>query len=132
MLSPFPWRAVLAKFNNGIPLALASLATGIGSIIPLILGNWLGVILSALIFGVSFFIAPTAVTAFSKKNLPQNQWGTAIALYTSIFAIGQTLGPIGAGWLSDVTGDLTYGLIAGASILVCGCFFALFQKSIKS
>lgn len=131
MLSPYLWRAVLTKFNTGVPLALASLATGLGSLIPIISPSITGIGLSAFIFGASFFVAPTAVTAFSKKNLPKEQWGLAVALYTTVFAFGQTLGPVGAGWLADLVGDLAYAVIAGAFVLLSGSFLAIFQRALK-
>ena len=132
MLSPFPWRPILASFQNGVPLAAATFATAIGSLIPLFLYTWLGFALSAIIFGLSFFIAPAAVTSFSRKNLEKNQWSAAVSLYTTVFAIGQTLGPIGAGFLSDMTGDLTFALMASGLVLITGAGFALLQSSIKA
>ncbi len=131
MLSPLPWRSVLSRFANGLPLAAASLATGIGSVIPLLFPGLIGVSFSALIFGLSFFIAPAAVTAFSRKNLDQNQWSAAVALFTTVFAVGQTLGPVGAGWVSDLSGDLASGLVLGVGLLFLGAVIAIFQKALK-
>ena len=131
IFSSFPWRPVLNRYENGHPLAAACLATGIGSMIPLIASDWVGVSVSALIFGLAFFIAPTAVTVFSRKNLKQNQWGAAVALYTTVFAVGQTLGPIGAGWVSDLSRDLANGLICGVALLFLGALFASFQKTLN-
>lgn len=131
MFSSVVWRRVIEAHRNGVPLALSSFVTGLGAFLPLIYPSWSGLLLSAAIFGVSFFIAPTAVTAFSKKNLPRDAWGSAVALYTTVFAAGQTIGPIGAGWLSDMTGDLSSGLTLGAVLLAVGSVFALFQKPLS-
>ena len=130
LFSPVLWRPILNGYTNGLPLAAASLATGMGSVIPLIVSDWFGVSFSALIFGLSFFIAPTAVTVFSRKNLHQHQWGAAVALYTTVFAAGQTLGPVGAGWVSDLSGDLANGLICGGILLFLGAVFASFQSAL--
>lgn len=132
MLSSFAWRRVIAAHRGGLPLALACFATGLGAVLPLFYSSWNGLILSAGIFGLSFFIAPAAVTAFSKKNMPQQLWGSAVALYTSVFAIGQTIGPIGAGWLADETGDLSSGLMLGAGLLAAGGIVALYQRPLSS
>ncbi len=130
MIAPFLWRHVLQRYNNGFPLAASSLATAVGTLFPIFFYGWIGVMVSAILFGLSFLIAPTAVTAFSKKNLPKAQWGGAIALYTTAFSIGQTIGPIGAGYLSDYSADLSTGLIAGGIILLIAAIFALFQKTL--
>lgn len=75
MASSFLWRPLMAAYQSGMPLALSTLATGIGAVLPLVYGGWDGLILSAAIFGLSFFIVPSAVTTFSRKNMPQELWG---------------------------------------------------------
>lgn len=132
MLSSFVWKRVIAAYDSGVPLALSCFATALGVVLPLVYSGWNGLILSAGIFGLSFFIAPTAVTAFSKKNMPPQLWGSAVALYTTAFAIGQTIGPIGAGWLADETGNLSSGLMLGAGLLAMGGLLALFQMPLSN
>jgi hypothetical protein len=61
----------------------ACAATGIGTGLPLIVPGGIGLLLSATFFG-AFFIGPTSVTAFSRKNLPAAQWGRSVALFTTI------------------------------------------------
>lgn len=131
MASPFVWRRVLAAYANGVPLGLASMATGLAVVLPFAVAGWGGLLLSAAVFGLSFFIAPTAVTSFSKKNMPRAQWSAAVALYTTAFAVGQTLGPIGAGWIADASGGLSAGLLAGAALLLVGGALGFFQREIK-
>jgi len=131
MASPFVWRRVLAAYANGAPLGLASIATGLAVALPFALAGWGGLLLSAAVFGLSFFIAPTAVTSFAKKNLPRAQWSAAVALYTTAFAAGQTLGPIGAGWMADVSGGLSVSLLAGAAVLLAGGVLGFFQREIR-
>jgi MFS family permease len=131
MASPFPWRRVLAAAVGGAALALSLVATGVGTLIPMTMPGPLGTALSAAVFGLSFFIAPTAVTVFSRKNLPERQWGRAFALFTAVFAVGQTLGPILAGWLADQFASISVGLIAaGTTLLVAGAI-ALAQRPLS-
>ena len=42
-------------------------------------------------------MVPASVTAFSRRNLAERHWGPAIALFTTIFAVGQIIGPVGGG-----------------------------------
>lgn len=128
MLSSYPWRRLIAAYRGGIPLGLSCLATGVGAVLPLVYGGWDGLILSAAIFGLSFFIVPSAITSFTRRNMPQELWGAAVALYTAIFATGQMVGPIAAGWIADITGDLTGGLMLGAALLGLSGIVALLQS----
>ena len=78
------------------------------------------------------FRGPAAVTAFGRNNLPEAQWGASIALFTTIFAVGQLIGPVAAGYISDLTDDLTLGLIiAGATLVLAGAM-AAFQKPLTA
>jgi MFS family permease len=120
MLSPWPWRRMLARAEGGGALGLATAATGVGTLLPLLIHDATGLVLSAAVFGLSFFIAPTSVTAFGRKNLPEAQWGRAVALFTAIFAVGQTVGPVAAGAIADATQDLTSGLLVSGVILLIG------------
>lgn len=132
MVSPFPWRRVLSVAQGGGALGLACAATGVGTVLPLIVPSWIGLLLSASIFGVSFFIGPTSVTAFSRKNLPETQWGRSVALFTTVFATGQTLGPVAAGFVADATNNLTSGLMAAALTLLVAGVVASLQSAVRS
>lgn len=131
MVSPFVWRRVLAVYANGVPLGLASVATGLAVILPFAIPGRGGLLLSAAGFGLSFFVAPTAATSFAKKNMPRAQWSAAVALYTTAFALGQTLGPIGAGWIADAGGGLSASLWAGALALLAGGMVCFFQRPLS-
>ena len=129
--SPFLWRGILASANGGRALALTSLATGAGIALPLISPGAGLVILSALLFGASFFMVPTAVTAFSRKNLDQAQWGPAMAVFTMIFALGQIIGPVAGGAIADAAGETDPGLLAAACVLLLGALIATLQRPLR-
>lgn len=128
VVSPFLWKPVLARWSNGVPLALATVATAAGTLLPLAWTSLPGLLTSASVFGASVFIAPSAVTAFSRKNLTQAAWGKAVALFTILFSVGQTIGPVAAGWIGDVTGDIRTGLLAAGIVLLIGAALALLQR----
>lgn len=132
MISPFPWKRILARARGGGALALACAMTGIGTLLPLFIPHTIGLLLSAAVFGIAFFIVPSSITTFTRKNLPETDWGRAVALFTTVFAIGQMLGPVAAGFLADATNSLTNGLLAAGITLVLGGVFANLQSSLKS
>lgn len=126
--SPFVWRSVLAKYSSGTPMALAIGAIAVGTGLPVVWGEPVGLFLSAAIFGLAVFIVPASVTSFVRKNLPQESWGKAVSIFTLVFAIGQTVGPTGAGWIIDQTGQIQHSLLFAVVILVVGLVAAAFQK----
>lgn len=129
MVAPFVWRSLLARSSGGGALALACLATGVATLLPLALpGSVVALVLSVSIFGLSFFMAPTAVTSFARKNLDQALWGRAMAMFTTVFALGQIVGPTLAGLIADVTGALSHGMAAAGAILLIGAATALLQR----
>ena len=86
---------------------------------------------SAAIFGLAVFIAPSAVTSFSRQNLPQSDWGAAVSLFTLVFAVGQTIGPVAAGALGDRFGEIGPALLAAALLLLVAAAVAAFQKPLR-
>ncbi|MEM6694498.1 MAG: YbfB/YjiJ family MFS transporter [Pseudomonadota bacterium] len=130
VVSPLLWRSVLMRFDNGVPLALAIGVTALGALLPLAIPGGTALIVSALFFGLACFTPPAALTAFSRRNLPPQSQGAAMALFTIMFATGQTIGPVAGGALGDLTGSIKGGLVATVAVLVIGTLVALRQRSL--
>jgi len=128
--SPFLWRPVFARHASGLPLALILFCIAIGTALPVLLPGSLMLIVSAIVFGSSVFMAPGAVTNFARQNLPSESWGNAISLFTLVFALAQTLGPYAAGLAGDLFGNIGISLLAAAGLLLVGAAAALLQKSL--
>jgi len=129
-LSPFVWRPIFARFATGVPLALILICIAAGSALAVVFPAGPGLAVSAVVFGLSVFMAPGAVTNFTRQNLTPASWGAAISLYTVVFAVSQTIGPVAAGWLGDATGDIGNGLLWAAGVLSTGALVALAQRRI--
>lgn len=127
-LSPFVWRPVFARHASGFPLALILGCIAIGSALPVVLPNGPVLLISAVVFGLSVFMAPGAVTNFSRQNLPPQAWGRAISLFTLVFAVAQTAGPYGAGLVGDLAGNIGVSLLAASGLLLAGAALALCQR----
>lgn len=126
--TPWVWRSVLARGQSGRATALILAVNAVGAAMPL-LGNsqWLFVT-SALVFGVAFFAVVASTTAFVRFNYPREAWPVAIAAMTIAFGIGQTLGPIAIGAITDAMGSLGYALNVSAATLAIGACLCAFQK----
>ena len=132
MLSPFVWRRVLAWSQGGEAMAASNLTTGLGVLCALVFAPPLGVIISACLVGASLYIVPTAATTFGRKNLSKAQWGRSFAAFTTVFSIGQMMGPVGAGALADATSSIAPGLICASAILLFGAVIAVIQRPLKT
>lgn len=130
-ISPFVWRPVFTRFNSGLPLAMILTCIAIGSVLPILMPTATGLILSAIVFGLSVFMSPGAITNFTRQNLPPASWGSALTQFTIVFAIAQTISPIAAGIIGDMTGDIGNSILVAAGVLLLGAVFALMQKPLN-
>jgi predicted MFS family arabinose efflux permease len=130
VLSPLIWRSILVRHASGLPLALILISIAIGSALPVLIPSGPILLISAVIFGSSVFMAPGAVTNFTRQNLPPESWGKAISIFTVVFAVAQTLGPYGAGLVGDHFDNIGISLLVAAGILLIGAMFSLLQKKL--
>lgn len=128
LLAPILWRRVFNGRADGFPMFASMSVLSAGAALPLFVPTITGVWLSGILVGASVFMVPAAATSFVKANLPRAAWGSGLAVVTSLFAIGQTIGPVGAGWISDRWGSLSAGLGVSAAVLLSGALIALLQR----
>ncbi|ULL01421.1 YbfB/YjiJ family MFS transporter [Bradyrhizobium sp. I71] len=129
-VTPWAWRGVLALDRGGLATAIILGTNALGAALP-ILGHspaWLAV--SAVVFGVAFFAVVGSTTAFVRFNYPSEVWPTAIAAMTISFGVGQTLGPIVVGAITDALGSLSYALNVSAGLLALGAVLSLCQRKV--
>ncbi|KYK46932.1 MFS transporter [Bradyrhizobium liaoningense] len=130
-VTPWAWRGVLALDRGGLATAIILGTNALGAALP-ILGHspaWLAV--SAVVFGVAFFAVVGSTTAFVRFNYPSEVWPTAIAAMTISFGVGQTLGPIVVGAITDALGSLSYALNVSAGLLALGAVLSLCQRKVE-
>ena len=131
-VTPWVWRRVLARDNGGSSTAIILAVNALGAALPLLGHSVLLIATSALVFGVAFFAVVGSTTAFVRFNYPHAAWPTAIAALTIAFGIGQTLGPVVTGAITDAFGSLSYALNAGAAMLALAAVAAAFQRKLTS
>ena len=126
MASGYVWRKAMANWWPVHTFAAVTVCSALGTVLPL-LSNHLSVLLmSAVLVGGSFFMAPGAIMALTRSTLPAQLWARAMSLFTLVFAIGQGVGPVAAGWIADRHG-LNLAMAAGAATLVLCAAVALLQ-----
>jgi predicted MFS family arabinose efflux permease len=126
-VTPWVWRRVLALDRGGVSTAIILGVNALGAALPLFGHSTLWLATSALVFGVAFFALVGSTTAFVRFNYPPSAWPKGIAAMTIAFGIGQTLGPIAVGAITDALGSLSYALNVSAAMLAVGAVAAAFQ-----
>jgi predicted MFS family arabinose efflux permease len=116
------WRGAMARWQSARTFAAATFVTGLGTGLPLLSNHPLVLLASAM-------LAPGAVMAFIRANLPAAQWAKAMNLMTCIFAIGQGIGPVIAGEIAD-RWSMNAAMLFGAITLALAALIALLQKSV--
>ena len=120
--------------DEGQALGLLNGLLGLATLIPALTSRPWALLLSGLLFGGVFLSVVASTTAWVRHNLPAFQWTQGITLFTVVFAVGQVIGPAGAGWIADSlagpggSAGLSVGLMASAGVLWLGSALALMQK----
>ena len=129
LAQPWVWSGLMAKIRGGGGTALLTGLTAVGAALPLFGESPILFDASALIFGNAFFAVVSSTTAFVRFNYPREAWPKAIAMMTVAFGVGQMLGPIGIGAITDKLGSLSYALNISAATLVLGAIACLCQRT---
>jgi predicted MFS family arabinose efflux permease len=123
----FAWPPLIARLRGGRGLAIVLAVVATGAVLPLVSGSAVAAMSSAVLFGASFLAVVTATTAVARRSLARHHWTPAIGTLTVAFALGQSLGPVLAGALSDGPAGLRLGLTLSAGVLAAGAVVALAQ-----
>ncbi len=86
----------------------------------------IGLYVSVVLFGLSAWSLPTIVAAAAGDFLGPEKAAAGFAILTLMFAVGQVLGPAGAGILAGWTGGFaaSYGVAAGLNLVAVSlCVF---------
>jgi predicted MFS family arabinose efflux permease len=130
--TPWVWRSALALDRGGLATTIILGVNAIGAALPIFGHSPALLAISALVFGVAFFAVVGSTTAFVRFNYPPAGWPAGIAAMTISFGIGQTLGPIAVGAITDAFGSLSYALNVSAGLLAIGAIAAAFQRKLTN
>lgn len=121
------WGHGLARMRNGTGFALVCACVAVGTAPVLLSPAWPALALSALVFGASFMAGPAAVSLVAQRVLPETQLAGALGALTASFSLGQSVGPLVAGWMADTTGQLEAGLWLGPVLLTAAALVSMAQ-----
>ena len=126
--APAVWSRSIGNLRNGSAFALLSLVNAIGAALPLLSQSVAVTMLSAVIFGSSLFSVVATTTAFAARNAGRLELPKAIAAFTIAFGGGQAAGPLIIGFISDMSGSITQGLMIGVAAIVIGAGAGFLQR----
>ncbi|MFD5269041.1 YbfB/YjiJ family MFS transporter [Streptomyces sp. NPDC058335] len=122
------WGRVIGRLRGGTAPALVSVVVLVGVLPVLLFDGLAAAIVSAVVFGSAFMAGPTAITVLARRMLPQHAWTSGIAWLTVAFSVGQAVGPLISGVLSDSEGGIAKGLWLSVILLVVSAAVALTQR----
>jgi len=128
VVATFAWGPVLARLRGGRGPAAVMAVLLAGAVLPVVAGGSIAAFASAVLFGGSFLTVVTAVTDLARRMVPGHAITAAIGALTVAFALGQCVGPVLAGVLSDGAAGVRAGLMASAAILAAGLITSLAQR----
>ena len=129
VLGTLAWGRVLPKLGIRMSSPVVAIVVLLGTLPVLVSQTVTAAFVSAIVFGASFMAGPTAVTVIVRKLLQPQTWTAALAALTVAFAIGQAIGPLASGVVSDATGSVSAGLWLSPALLIAAAVFALFQRT---
>ena len=124
------WSGLLNRMSGGQALAVFNAVLAFATLMPAVFTQPAVAFVSGALFGATFLSAVASTTAFVRHNLPATQWTRGIGAFTIVFAVGQIVGPIVIGWISDGAG-LARGLVYSSILLAAGAVLAMFQKPLR-
>jgi len=122
------WARPIARMRGGRGPAVVLAAVSAGALLPLVSHSTGAAIGSAVLFGGSFLSVVTSVTLVVRRSVEPYHWTAAIAGLTIAFALGQSIGPLLAGVLSDGPAGLSLGLDLSVGVLVAATLISLTQR----
>lgn len=130
MASSRVWAGMLDRFKGGQSMAILNSLLGVATILPALTSAPPLIFASGLMFGGIFLSVVASTTALVRHNLPAHAWSSGIGAFTTVFALGQIIGPSAIGWIADGPGGLQRGLMYSALALFIGAILASRQRAL--
>lgn len=123
-----PFFHLLSKYWGPVRvLIFAHGLQAIGIVLPVISRHWLAVNLGAVLFGATF-MGITALSLYIGKTIRPNRSQAVIGQLTAVYGVGQILGPLVSGVISNYSGNFKSALILSSAIVALGGVLLLVGK----
>lgn len=126
----FAWAPVVERLQGGRAPALLMVVVALGAGLPLLWAGPVPALASAVLFGGTFLALVGSVTHAAQRVLPAAQVADGIGLLTTVFALGQSVGPVLSGVLADSADGVRAGIALSVAIVVLGAVAFLPQRRV--
>ena len=82
--------------------------------------------ISASLFGISVWAIPSIMAVLTAETFGIEKTASLFSKITLIFALGQILGPIGAGYITDLSHDFSYAFGLSSAVTFLAFLFSLY------
>lgn len=118
------WDRVARNIGYVKALLIAYLVQVIGIILPALMPNMLGAVMSALLFGGSVIACVSLVLTMAGRMYPSNP-AKMMGKMTLAYGVAQIIAPVLTGVLAQQIGDYYMGLYLAAGFMLLGSLFLL-------
>lgn len=118
------WAYFGNKYGYMSSLMILLMIQAVGIALPAISTSSTSFYVSAILFGATFMGVTTLATAFARNKNPLGS-ARVIAIMTTIYALGQMIGPSIAGVLTAETESYTWALSGAGFLVFVGALFLL-------
>jgi len=126
--STYLWAKFAQKTSIKVSLMLAFGMQAVGIILPVLITNQVSTLVGGVLFGGTFMGITSLTITLASKMKPEHQM-QAIGELTTVYALGQIIGPIAAAYLQKNVSILAPSYFA-VSVLIMA-FFALITLRLK-
>ncbi len=123
------WGIIADKIGVKKALIAALFLSVIGDLLPIILGNSIGFIVSAVIWGSSLGGVLVLIQMKASQQVSPKYVASAIGFISIFYAVGQMIGPGLAGWLIEYAGGYVTAYGFGAFIFLLCVLLTMVLKS---
>jgi predicted MFS family arabinose efflux permease len=122
------WGVISDRVGRGRAIAAMCLLQAVGALLFALWPGTPGLILSAVIFGLTSLAVPGIVGAGCGDQFGPVLASASLGFVTIFLGIGQVLGPYLAGRLADAHGTLTYSYLMAAGVFLLGGLLSAFLR----
>ena len=121
------WARLLRGARGGSAAAVLFVLLAVATGIPALTSATPALYASGVLFGLCFLSLVGAVTAAGRDAVEPADTTAALGMLTTVFALGQVIGPWFTGLLADRTGGQQWGLGVSAVVLLIGAVLCRLQ-----
>ncbi len=118
------WTLLAARVGFARALTAALLLQSVGIVLPVVTGNGIAAIASAVLFGGTFMGIATLAVGFGRQLAPHDA-ARAIGTLTALFGVGQIIGPLAGSWLAQMSGGFAWPLVTASGAVALAALLLL-------